>query len=290
MRAMIVIVVLAASGYWLLARPWQQGDTPRRPNATFLFSLEDDKVDESSGVADSNLRPGTYWTHNDSGGNARLFAFDRSGKSLGSATLSGVNARDWEDMASIKIQGVSYLYVGDIGDNLGNQAQIRVHRFPEISPNGKAITIDRFDTFTLSYPDGSHNAEALLVTPNGDIIIVTKVETGDAGVYRAKSPPRSGKYRLEKLGVVRLQAGNKYSHMITGGDVSPNGKQVALRTYFSIILFNVDKPELFIDARPQSLPVPLERQGEAVCFDHMGKRLITTSEGSPCRVSAVTLP
>ncbi len=81
-----------------------------------------------------------------------------------------------------------------------------------------------------------------------------------------------------------------YSRQVTGGDVSLDGKRMVVRTYFSVQLYSVGRLEEFHNSKPVSLPVPFERQGEAVCFDPRNDRLITTSEGSPCRVSSISLP
>jgi hypothetical protein len=129
-----------------------------------------------------------------------------------------------------------------------------------------------------------------MVSPMGDIYLVTKDDFGDSAIYRLEAPKKSGSYRLAKVGDLKIESGNVYSHMITGGDISPDGKSVVIRTYFSILLYRPALLPNFAKANPVSLPVPVERQGEAVCFDAVGARLITSSEGRPCRISSVTLP
>ena len=48
-----------------------------------LAVLEHEAIRESSGLAASRLRPGVFWTHNDSGDKPRLYAFDTAGTHLG---------------------------------------------------------------------------------------------------------------------------------------------------------------------------------------------------------------
>ena len=87
-------------------------------------------------------------------------------------TVAGAEHVDWEDIA---IRGRT-LYIGDIGDNLAQRPEIAVYRMPETSTVAEKIT--------LRYPDGPHDAEALLVDPrDGTIVIVTKNFSGPAGVY-----------------------------------------------------------------------------------------------------------
>jgi hypothetical protein len=283
--------LIAAAAVWLIGTPWSSPASAQKPppKASFVANLENQQVSESSGVAASLRAKNVYWTHNDSGGKAELFAFDAAGKDLGVFTLAGVTARDWEDMASAKVGAAPFLFVGDIGDNIEDQKSVRIYRFLEPKLDDTK-SIENFDTFTVSYPDGAHNAEALMVSPTGDIYVVTKNDFGDSGLFRLRAPTKSGKYTFEKVAQLKIEGGNVYSHRVTAGDISPDGKAVVLRTYFSVLFFRVDLVEDIAKVKPVSLPVPLERQGEAICFDIINDRLVTTTEGAPCRVSAITLP
>ncbi|VAX19112.1 hypothetical protein MNBD_IGNAVI01-2275, partial [hydrothermal vent metagenome] len=61
--------------------------------------IESNEINEASGIAASRKNPGLFWTHNDSGDNARLFAFDSLGRHRGEFLLAGIQNRDWEDIA-----------------------------------------------------------------------------------------------------------------------------------------------------------------------------------------------
>ena len=259
MRLLIAVLVVAGA-VWLIGKPWSQTANAQKPppKSAFLANLDNKLIDESSGVASSLRRSGVYWTHNDSGGKAELFAFDQKGKDLGTYTISGVRARDWEDMASRSVNGTPYVYIGDIGDNLGDQKQLRIYRFIEPTVSDSK-TITKYETYKVSYPDGSHNAEALMVDSGGDVYIVTKNDFGDSGLYRLKSPKAAGSFTLEKVAELKIEGGNVYSHRVTGGDISQDGKHVVLRTYFSVLLYNVENIADMARVKPVSLPVPLER-------------------------------
>src|SRR5687767_13743041 len=78
--------------------------------------IESPDIRESSGIAPSLCQPDVYWTHNDSGGNAFIFAMSTNGKSLGTWRVTNAKNVDWEDMAAYKGgDGTCYLYIGDIG-------------------------------------------------------------------------------------------------------------------------------------------------------------------------------
>ena len=67
-------------------------------------------------------------------------------------------AVDWEDIA---IDGKT-IYIGDIGDNAAVRPSIVVYRVTEPALTAKSVNAT---TFTLRYPDGPHDAEALMVDP-----------------------------------------------------------------------------------------------------------------------------
>src|SRR4051812_1120595 len=153
---------------------------------TRITTIKNDAVNESSGLVASRTSPGAYWTHNDSGDGPFIYAFDARGQSLGTFRVTGASNRDWEDIAAGRgpQPNRSYLYIGDIGDNDSKRSEIAVYRIPDpqLTPPDKTSkkkrprTTDPAEPIRLAYPDGAHDAEALLVHPaTGNLYIVTKV-------------------------------------------------------------------------------------------------------------------
>ena len=60
------------------------------------------EITESSGIVASRCQADVFWTHNDSGDGAFVFAFDAAGAHLGVWQVKGAKNRDWEDLATIK--------------------------------------------------------------------------------------------------------------------------------------------------------------------------------------------
>jgi hypothetical protein len=249
-----------------------------------LCILENESVTESSGIALSRLAEGVYWTHNDSGDGPNLYAFDSQGRDRGTFTMRGAQAIDWEDIASATLDGNSYLFVGDIGDNNRIRDTIVVYRVPEPKPAAGKHVIDDFETFTLTYPDGAHDCEALIVTPPGEIQLITKSQDGIAGVYQVKLPARSAKLELKKIGELKIEGSVAGMRMVTAADMDGDGKRVVVRTYTQALLYE-GSPNNWFTMQPVRIPVPFEGQSEAVSFDFDSGRIITTSEGKPCRVT-----
>lgn len=255
--------------------------------------LNDKSVKESSGIAASRRFHGVYWTHNDSGDGPLIYAFDRRGGSKGVWRVSGASARDWEDIAvgPGPSPEKSYLYIGDIGDNQGKRKEIIVYRVPEPEINtkglakSKAAATDPSEAIRLRYPDGSHDAEALLVHPRtGSIYIVTKIAFANPGIYEAPGPTHAGQLiTLKRVGT--LEVPSLLGGIITGGAISPDGRRVAFCDYiqgYEAVLENANSPFETIWKRPlTSISLGSRKQGEAITYRIDGKALLMTSEGSP---------
>ena len=81
-----------------------------------------DKLSESSGLA---YIDGTLWTHNDSGGEAKLYAIDKSnGKILKTVTVLNASNIDWEDLAFNQ----THLFIGDFGNNKGTRRDLKIYK------------------------------------------------------------------------------------------------------------------------------------------------------------------
>jgi hypothetical protein len=268
-----------------------------------LATLEDRAVRESSGLVASRRNPGLLWTHNDSGDGPFVYALDRAGRSRGTWRVAGAQALDWEDMAAGPgpAQGQSYLYAGDIGDNDRKREFIVVYRFPEPEVGaggaggggGGARETQPAEAIRLKYPDGAHNAEALLVHPrSGDLYVVTKTAEG-AGVYKLAAPFGTGE--VQTLARVALLRGpDFFGTLVTGGDISPDGRRVALCDYAQGYELTLPEGAKSFDEiwaqKPTAVPLGLRIQGEAVCYRLDGAALLATSERTPTPLIEVALP
>jgi hypothetical protein len=256
-------------------------------------------VSEASGLAASRTNPGVLYAHNDSGHPAEVYAVTESGAYVAALAFAGALAHDWEDIAvgPGPEAGTKYLYVADTGDDPEEpwRQTTVVERAPEpelsASERGLALTVE-FESFYLSYPDGPHNAETLLVDPaSGDLHLVTK-ETGRARVYAARAPLSSeDENELELVAEVALPASGAETGLVTGGDRSEDGRWLVLRTEAEAFLWSVaggDLAAAFGEA-PCSVPVGRELQGEAIGFAVDGASYFTLGEGASPELFRVEL-
>ncbi|MGH9882610.1 MAG: hypothetical protein ACRD6N_14335, partial [Pyrinomonadaceae bacterium] len=239
--------------------------------------------------------PGLYWTHNDSGDGPFIYAFDENGERRGVWRVTGAKARDWEAIAAGPGPEANrnYLYVGDIGDNSERRAEIVVYRFPEPTITAlDAESTKRQPSFTeaaesisLRYPDGSHDAETLLIHPNtGNLYIVTKGSFANPHVYEGAAPLRSAQPVTLKH-IAELHVPAIFGGMITDGSISPDGSRVALCDYLQGYELVLAKPKADFDTiwkQPFTIIALGSRpQGEAITYRLDGRALLATSEGLP---------
>lgn len=241
-----------------------------------------DALKEASGLAASRSNPGVLWAHNDSGDKPRVFALGAHGEHLGIYTLLGAEAVDWEDMAvgPGPQKGREYLYVADIGDNLAHRETKTVYRLPEPRVNAGQAPVESAlagaEALRLRYPDRPRNAEALLVDPvSRDLYIVTKQEE-TVTLYRAAYPqPLDRVCTMEDCGKLAIAG-------VVGGDVSPDGSAILLKTYGALYLAHREPGESLAAAllrgNFERLPYTAEPQGEAVAWAPDGSAYFTLSE------------
>jgi hypothetical protein len=237
---------------------------------------------ELSGLAVSAAQPGVLWTHNDSGDRPRLFALRTDGSLIASLDVPGAEAVDWEDLA---VGPAGDLLVGDLGDNEARRDHVDVYRVPEPRLAERPAATGPAARLRLTYPDGPHDAESLLADRRtGEIVVVTKRLSGRSGVYAATVPPRgtAGSATLRHAGDVELGLGG----LATAGDVSADGRTVALRTYTTLFAWK-RRPGRSIaatmtDSRPCTGRVSLGRegQGEALALNRDGRSFFTVPEGA----------
>jgi hypothetical protein len=269
-----------------------QKSLPYGPPTT-VANIKSKEISESSGLVASRTSPGAYWTHNDSGDGPFIYALDTRGDSLGVFRVSGAQARDWEDIAAGPgpQPNKSYLYIGDTGDNDNARSEVVVYRVaePSLSSATRKLTkakpglTESAEAIRLKYPDGPHDAEALLVHPTtGNIYIVIKVMLANPGVYEAVAPFNTGKVvTMKRLGEARVPS--LFGGVITGGNISPDGRRVALCDYFQGYEVALPSGATNFDdiwkQRMTGFDLGKRKQGESITYRLDGKAFLATSEG-----------
>jgi hypothetical protein len=273
-------------------------------------TVDNDELVEASGLVASRTHPGVLWSHNDGGDDPGVFAIGSDGFDIGLHALDVDGVTDVEDIAIAEYGGTEVLYLADIGDNDADRGSVRVYRFTEPDP-GSLASITEFEVLEYVYPDRPYNAETLLIDDADQrLVIVTKEQAPDADglpdrfgrtqpSFIFEGPlegPAEGEGPIELTAVGSIDTPELESRTVsdsphiatalgfggvpTGGDVSPDGALVALRTYEAVWVWPRDPgqrvAEAFGNEPCQVTSVP-EAQGEAVAFVDGG--LVTLGEG-----------
>lgn len=245
-------------------------------------TVESDEINETSGLAASRKNSGVLWLHNDSGDTARLFAINTTGRLLATYSIDAAAAVDWEDIAvgPAPAPGTDYLYIADIGDNNAVRGSVTLYRVeePTVSSTQPELNDSQpiSDSIQIDYPDGPRDAETLMTDPNnGDIYVVSKRELLSR-IYRLPADSwSSASATLDYIG--QLTWGGA-----VGGDISPSGSEILIKSYLSVSLYERTAGSGISDALSGSatlLPYTAEPQGEAIAFCGQGSGYFTLSEG-----------
>ncbi len=223
----------------------------------------------------SRSQPRVLWAHNDSGDEARIFALTSTGRLLAELPVTGAENVDWEDIAiGAAPDGSQALYIGDIGDNEARRDEIVVYRVPEPSLQAAIPPATQpAARLALRYPDGAHDAEALLVDPtSGALVVVTKSFGGESGVYTATAPVAGQVTALRRRGRLNLGGGQA----VTAGDVSADGRTIVLRTYDRAVVWRRRAKESVAGALHRK---PCTTRDDALLAEGQGETLALTADG-----------
>jgi hypothetical protein len=247
--------------------------------------VTDPALTEISGLVDLGDR---LVVMNDGGDRLSLSVLDSSCQVVDTRTAS-VDPYDPEDLA-MAADGTFWL--ADTGDNTAIRSTVALLA---LRPDGSA------GVYRMSYPDGAHDAEALLLAPDGTPYIVTKEVLGSSRVYRpAASLAVDAVVPMERVGTVNLTltgtpggpVGRAGQLLVTGGAVDGDGSALALRTYTDAYVWPLTGSDVVgaLAGTPVRVALPESPQGEAISFTADSRQLVVAGEGLPSDVVVVPIP
>lgn len=257
-----------------------------------IARIDFDPINESSALVASPLHEGVFWTLNDSGDEARLFAIDSTGALIkpdwvddysGLMIDAAVNI-DWEDLCA---DDAGNLIIGACGNNGNARKDLAVYILPEPDPRSvhRARALRRID---FSYPDQqawppvqrNFDCEAVFFA-QGALHVVTKHRSDDrTKLYRLDAAQAATPWyaafepgilhELTLLGeqqVAGLHVGSP--SMVTAADSRPDGSLVVLLSYHSIYSYTPTKKSRdsgnWLEGTRRWLPIAA-RQCEAIAI------------------------
>ncbi|MBR1785587.1 MAG: cadherin-like beta sandwich domain-containing protein [Paludibacteraceae bacterium] len=229
---------------------------------------------EVSGMAASRQTTGYLWAHGDENTNEdkKIIAIKPDGTLAMTVMISGDPGRDdWEDIATGIYDGKNYIFIGAFGDNnkkFKDEYYIYYLEEPEITSGTQTANVKYI---RFGYPDdNAHNTETLMYDNMEQMFyIVDKVEGGACTLYRLPFKTNYGTGVQKLTEVCKLGNGNTFD-LVCGGDITPDGRWMAIKNYGYILLWERQGSESLSETakrRPQQIAAyQEEKQGEALAW------------------------
>ncbi len=232
-------------------------------------------IDEVSGIAPGYNNAGKLWAIEDSDRPNELGLLDPNGTLLKKVVLTGIVNRDWEDIATGPgpEAGVNYVYVAETGDNASVYNEYAIFRMKE--PQSADVKVDAIDKIRFVYPDGSHDAEAIILDPSTkDLYVITKRDA-KSKLYKLSYP-----YKVNESQTLTFITDLPYN-LVTAANISEDGKEILVRTYGLIYYYTVANGKSIgevLSGSFKNLQHQSEPQGESICFAGDQSGFYTLSE------------
>lgn len=265
----------------------QGGLCPRWSEPEQGGALDVSVLHEASGIA---VGSGGRLYHINDGNSPAFHVTDAKGGGLRTVRIAGVKAVDIEDMAYGRCGDANCLVLADTGDNTQRRESVQFIFVREVEKFGAEVKPLR--VLRARYPDRAHDAEAIALHPDGDLLLVTKSPLGLGGPsvlfrLRAGQLAAGGEQTFERLGEIPVpqlsEHGLTLRRMVTSMDVAPDGRRLLLLTYDSAIEIALP-PGLALPAEwkagvtHRSTPIALLLQAEAVAYEDGGRGIVYSTE------------
>ena len=245
------LIFILATTITIAEKPATFGTPPWQPIGRYTHS----DIRESSGIVASKQFERVYWTLNDSGNPATLYATKRNGELIQEIKVRGTRNFDWE---AFGIDDKGQLWIGDIGNNSRMRFDLNVVVVKEPNPYTETEA-EIIAKYPYRYPDKNVDAEGLFIA-DGIPYIVSKEQSG-AVLYRFPALKADKKQVLERVGEFTE------ARLVTGAGISADGKRLAICTYNSLWVYHGTDGDLaqMIQSKPWGLRHNF--LGEAICFE-----------------------
>jgi hypothetical protein len=234
--------------------------------AEFIPDLSD-KLHEISGLL---IYDDLFWGFNDSGGEACVYGFSKTGNIKKEVKLKGVENEDWESIT----QDDKYIYIGDFGNNSGTRKNLKILKIKKHDILNEYEQQLEAETIEFNYAKQQDFNYAALQTPfdceamvsfSDELYLFSKDwVTRTSTLYKISK--KLGDYELTAVDSFNVQG------LITGADLNPDKTTLALLGYENfqtfIWLFNNFKDDEFFGGENVRIQLPdLENaQSEGISF------------------------
>lgn len=210
------------------------------------------QVNENSGL--ETTAENKLWTHNDSGGEAKIYQVTGEGKLLDSLEVRGATNVDWEDITQ---DDKGNLYLGDFGNNRQNRKDLTIYKVS--GSKAERITFRYANQTAFPANPPKFDCEAMFWYQDS-LYVFTKNYTKKNHVTQLYAlPDKAGDYEISPKGSWIIKT------MVTAADVSPDGNEFALLTYGKVLVFRIRNGKIDFSS-PKTCFKTHRKQTEALVY------------------------
>lgn len=238
-------------------------------------TMKKDVMPETSGMAYSRTTPGYLWAHGDenTGSKRKIVAISPDGTLTMTVKINSgsIDRDDWEDIATGVFNGKNYIFIGAFGDNdldFKDNYYIFYFEEPAITSGTQTVSVN---AIRFGYPDNNaHNTETLMYDNIEQVFYISdKVKGGICTLYSLPFCTDCGSDKQTLTKVTELGNGSKF-HTVTGGDITPDGHWMAIKSKKQLLLWERQGDEsLSVTARRDPVQIAAyqeEEQGESLAW------------------------
>ncbi len=248
------------------------------------------EVNETSGLIIFN---GNFLTHNDSGGEAKLYQIDpNTGQINGIIEVTNAKNRDWEDIT----QDEDYIFIGDFGNNSGKRKDLKIYKIAKKDIK-EAYCKVKAEIIQFSYTEQTnferkpykHNFDCEAITSYGDsLLIFTKNwKNKKTRIYRLSK--EAGTYEISTLQSCNVEG------LVTGASYNSSLNTLVLIGYNNYRPFIVINKSFHGQLDKKSKRIKIKKkhysQTEGIFLDDEGNLFISSekTKAFPQRIYKLTL-
>jgi len=250
-----------------------------------------------TGIAASQLHKNILWMATSREAQNALYAVDvDSGKEVAVFNLTDAAGYDWEDLAygpcvddcannacgAGKPVSRYCIYIADVGNHGNDGAHDKVYmvREPDNVGDGQSVMMGNISvvddlTFSWSEPD----AETLMVSPEGQLYVMSKIDGGRAMLAQIPDSGWGGNHVVideTKTGIMKVLTSH---HDPQGGAISPGGTEMIIACEDDVYYYSITDGD-YINAVRTQIPQRIAnyvkvRDNEAIAWAPEAKGIYT---------------
>lgn len=280
----LVSAVLVVAALWPTAPAFgadptpSPGDTPAAAPGESVCTVSDSRLGNVSGMVATDDGFIVVEDGDENPSDIRLYHLTSKCK----VSTVDVIAKDPVDMEDLALGSDGAVWIADVGDPKSERERVALWKVPSGG--------DTAERYRLAYPDGAHDASALLLDKDDVPLIITK--TGPkVGIYRPVGALKANNetpQKMEKVGEFTAEktgTSNPLSAigqtLVTGAAKSADGSKVVIRTYSDAYEFDVadgDVATAITGDKYRITALPDEPQGEAITYSGDGGTFLTVGQ------------